>query len=141
MKRVVFILIMYLILACETKKINNTDKSVDIRQNANKLKDSSFLIKLQALDHKNYINKTVAQYLAINRVSDFSEFIFVDEPPGKISSIQLKYEENVTLQIYLIDALEYTGIITNTRENLKQFYNARISSICLMSGDVLVTKY
>jgi len=83
-------------------------------------KSESLLVeRIKKEKPNNYIGKLFGEYLSNELLKKYTEWLPVDEPPGKLQAIILSYSEKVWLEIIFTDILHQKKF----NENMKWDFN------------------
>jgi len=87
---------------------------------------------------KTYIGKEVRTLFEVPEISNFSKYIFFDEPPGFLSHLSLKYKNDVYLDIY-VSKYRYTKRFDSARGwRLSTFKKEKISKINIVYNEKII---
>lgn len=104
-------------------------------------KPQGYTEHLLSLNLEKYIGKKVDFFLADADLSKYSNLVFVDEPPGLLSCLLIKYNGNIEVELHVRKYL-YTRKIDMRREwKLSSFKNETISKINILVDNRLVKSY
>ena len=81
--------------------------------------DSLLVERIKKEKPNNYIGKLFGEYLSNELLKKHTEWLPVDEPPGKLQAIILSYSEKVWLEIIFTDILHQKKF----NENMKWDFN------------------
>lgn len=117
-----------LLFSCQEKQSNLVCK-LDIEKN--NLDTVNIQVNL-----KKYIGKTVGELLETDLVKHYKDYNWSDEPPGKLNSLNLNYQNEVNLQIYA-QQLKFTPSFSEINKfNIELFKKEKITKIIIEKNDI-----
>ena len=117
----------------EKPKEQNESKTVFMEKKQDS--DSVLLASIKKINKQLYIGGTVASFLSDSLISKYKEYVFIDEKPGLLSYLSLKYSEKIYIEIE-VGKYSYMKSFDEKRQwKLELFNKEKISEIRVLHND------
>jgi hypothetical protein len=123
-----------LLLQLTVSNDNCSKKSV----NQPALDDSTFLLKVKQLDIKKYLDLPIDSFMKTELISQYTTYRFIDEPPGNLSYLFLRYSDNIHINILVKEFKYVTQYNTKLDWKLEDFKKEKAGIISVFNGRKLV---
>ena len=97
-----------------------------------------FLEKIKNITKRDFIGQPVANYLKSNYIKDFRQYIFIDEKPGLLKSINLIYENDLSIEVEVHNYSFLNPFDEKRKWDINLFKKEKISSIRIMQKRNLI---
>jgi hypothetical protein len=124
-----FLLLFVNSTACASAETNRTVIRKDHKMENKTLSDSTILDSLLSIDKSRFIGNAVDSFLNNKTIPKYQEYIFVDGKPGMLTGLNLKYSDNIFVELEVTQFKHMNPFDVNRKWRLDELRKEKISEI------------